>query len=451
MAGKAIPDAGARRPDATMTIDTLDLVLGGFALVAALATIAAMGALFWYTRPRAARPVTFTPPVTILKPLKGLDEHLRENLRSFFTLDYPEYQLLFGVADGDDAAIPVVESLMAEFPERDATLVVGNPAFGLNPKIENLAAMYPHRKHDYILISDSNVRVRPDYLAETIRPLEDPRVGLVTNVFAGVGERRVGAVLENLQLNGFIAASLCGAFALRITCVVGKSMLMPARALAAIGGLASVRNLLAEDQAMGVKLRKAGFAIRLSPHVIENVNQDRDLKWFLNRHSRWLKIRYQMALPAFLLEPVANLTTIGLVWALASGTEVAWLGLASLALLGMARDAIQTRWLRGTWPRLAHLPWGLVKDVFMLPIWLDALVSRRISWRGHRFVVGRFTRVRARRVSRAARRRVRRVRRLRRLNESSGRLRTVRLPRGKLLISAIRRRPSDDARPNDRR
>jgi ceramide glucosyltransferase len=402
-------------------MDALDLLLGGLALFATLATLGGMGALFWYTR-RPPQPVRFAPPVTIFKPLKGLDEHLKDNLRSFFMLDYPEYQLLFGVADGDDPAIAVVEALMAEFPDHDAALIVGNPVFGLNPKIENLAAMYPHRKYDYILISDSNV-------------------GLVTNVFAGVGERKVGAILENLQLNGFIAASLCGAFALRITCVVGKSMLMPARALAAIGGLASVRNVLAEDQAMAVKLRKAGYAIRLSPHVIENVNQDRDLRWFLNRHSRWLKIRYQMALPAFLLEPVANLTTIGLVWALASGSEVAWMGLAALGVLEMARDAIQTRWLRGSWPRLAHLPWALVKDVFMVPIWLDALVSRRITWRGHRFVVGRFTRVRARRVSSAARRRVRRVRRLRRRNELSGRLRTVRLARGKLLISAIRRRP----------
>ena len=151
-----------------------------------------------------------TPPVTIFKPLKGLDEELEENLRSFFQLDYPCYQLLFCVADADDPAIAVVRKLLGEFPDHDAQLVVGCPAFGLNPKVESLAAMDRHRKHDVILISDSNVRARPSYLRETACYLAEPGVGLVTNLFAGVGEVHPGAVLENLQLNGFIAGGRGG-------------------------------------------------------------------------------------------------------------------------------------------------------------------------------------------------------------------------------------------------
>jgi ceramide glucosyltransferase len=398
-------------------MEVLDLIFSGFALFAAGSTLAAMGALFWLTRSRRLSPGPL-PAVTILKPLKGLDEHLEANLRGFFTLDYPEYQLVFGVADADDPAIAVVERLIAEFPGRDAELVVGNPPFGLNPKIENLAAMYPRRKHELLLISDSNVRVRPVYLRETVAYLDDPNVGIVTNVFAGVGERKFGAIIENLQLNGFIAANLCGAFVLRITCVVGKSMLMPVRALEAIGGLSAVRNLLAEDQAIGVKVRKAGYSIRLSHHVVDNVNETRDLTWFLNRHSRWLKIRYQMALPTFLLEPLTNLPTIGLIWALVSGSGVAVGGLVALTFLGMLRDAVGSRWLRGTWPRWNHLLLSPLKDLFLLPIWFDALLNRRISWRGHRFIVGRFTRVRSERVSRAARRRLRRVRKVRKLGNA---------------------------------
>jgi ceramide glucosyltransferase len=175
---------------------------------------------------------------------------------------------------------------------------------------------------------------------------------------------------------------------LNITCVVGKSMLMPVKALEAIGGLAASRNLLAEDQAIGVKVRKAGYRIKLSHHVIENVNESRDLKWFLNRHSRWLKIRYQMALPTFLIEPLSNLTTIGLVWALTCGeSALAWAGLFTLCGLSMARDAVQTRWLRGSFPKLRDLPLSLVKDLFMLPIWFDSLVNRKIQWRGHKLIV----------------------------------------------------------------
>ena len=389
---------------------TANLLLGTVAVLAVATTVFSLLALLRVTR-RPRHLPDHTPPVTILKPLKGVDEGLEENLRSFFRLDYPAYQLIFGVADADDPAIPVVERLMDEFPDHDATLVVGTPVFGLNPKVENLAAMIRYRKHEVILISDSNVRVRPAYLRETACYLADPSVGLVSNVFAGVGETHLGAAMENLQLNGFIAGGVAAAAATGVTCVVGKSMLMPYRVLEAIGGLASVRNLLAEDQAIGVKVRKAGYSVRLSHHVIDNVNVCRDLRWFLNRHSRWYKIRYRMALPAFLLEPTANLGVVGLVWALSDDSGIAWGGLLLLAGLGVVRDAVQTFWLRGSFPRLRHLALSPVKDLVLLGVWLDALLSRRVHWRGHRFLIGRFTRLRATRVPRSVRRRVRRVRR----------------------------------------
>src|SRR4029079_7319659 len=125
---------------------------------------------------------------------------------------------------------------------------------------------------DVILISDSNVRARPSYLRETVCYLAQPGVGLVTNLFAGVGESHSGAVMENLQLNGFIAGGMAMASVMRVTCVVGKSMLMPVKALEAIGGFARVRSVWAEYQLIGVVVRKAGYSIRMSHHVIENVN-----------------------------------------------------------------------------------------------------------------------------------------------------------------------------------
>jgi ceramide glucosyltransferase len=389
-----------------------NLLLGLVAIVAVATTLFALASLFWVTRKRQGLP-DWTPPVTIYKPLKGIDEGLEENLRSFFRLDYPVYQLLFCLADSDDPAIPLVERLLLEYPEQDARLIVGCPVFGLNPKVESLAAMERHRKHDTILISDSNVRVRPEYLRETACYLADPGVGLVTNLFAGVDEQHSGAALENLQLNGMIAGGVAAAATLGITCVVGKSMLMPVHVLEAIGGFASVRNLLAEDQAIGIRVRKAGYAIRLSHHVIDNVNQERSFRWFLNRHSRWYKIRRRLALPTFVMEPAFNLVVVGLVWALSGESGVAWGGLLVLVGLGMVRDAVQAKRLRGTFPRLRHLLLSPVKDLFLLPVWFDALINRRIHWRGHQFLVGNFTRLRVARVPRSVRRRVRRVRRLR--------------------------------------
>jgi ceramide glucosyltransferase len=392
--------------------ETANLVLGLVASVAVVSTLFGLACLYWVTRPRHLG-ADFTPPVTIFKPLKGLDEGLEHNLSSFFRLDYPVFQLIFCVADADDPAIEVVRKLRDEFPNCDSQLLVGCPVFGLNPKVESLAAMDRLRKHDIILISDSNVRVRPSYLRETVCYLAEPGVGLVSNLFAGVDEVYPSAVMENLQLNGFIAAGVAMASVCRATCVVGKSMLMPVRALEAIGGFASVRNVLAEDQVIGIRLRQAGYSIRLSHHVVENVNRRRSLRWFLNRHSRWYKIRRRLALPAFAAEPAANLGTIGLVWAFSGDSGIAWGGLLVLAGLGMARDAIQTRRLRGSYPKLRHLVFSLAKDVLLLPVWFDAIWNKRVQWRGHRFLIGRLTRLRRARPDRHVRRRVRRVRKLR--------------------------------------
>jgi ceramide glucosyltransferase len=373
--------------------ETANLLLGVVALVAVFSAVFGMGCVFWVTRDRR-RLQNYAPPVTIFKPLKGLDEDLEDNLRSFFRLEYPVFQLLFCVADADDPAIDVVRKLQAEFPAQDSELVIGCPQFGLNPKVESLAAMDPRRKHDVILISDSNVRVRPTYLSETVCYLGEPGVGLVSNLFAGVGEKQPSAVMENLQLNGFIAAGVAMASVCRATCVVGKSMLMPWQALEAIGGFAAVRNVLAEDQVIGVRVKQAGYSIRLSHHVIENVNRRRSLRWFLNRHSRWYKIRRRMALPAFAAEPLANLATVGLVWAFSGDSGIAWGGLFALVGLGMARDAIQTRRLRGSYPKVRHLVFSAAKDILLLPVWFDAILNRRVQWRGHRFVIGRMTRLR---------------------------------------------------------
>ncbi|MFO0909589.1 MAG: glycosyltransferase [Isosphaeraceae bacterium] len=387
-------------------------LLGVIAFVAVASTISSFLALLWATRRPRSLP-DHTPPVTILKPLKGVDEGLEENLRSFFRLDYPKFQLIFGVADSDDPAIGVVQRLMAEFPQQDARLVVGTPVFGLNPKVENMAAMDRFRKYDVLLISDSNVRVRPGYLRETACYLADPAVGMVTNLFAGVGETQTGAILENLQLNGFVAGGVALASALRVTCVVGKSMLMPVSALEAAGGFAGVRNLLAEDQALGVRVRKAGYRIVLSHHVIDNVNHARGFRWFLNRHSRWYKIRRRMALGPFLAEPAANLTTVGLVWALSGDSGIAWGGLLVLVGLGVVRDALQSIRLRGSMPKLRYMAFSPIKDLLLLPVWLDALVNTRVYWRGHKFIIGRATRLRWERVPLSVRRRVRRVQRFR--------------------------------------
>ena len=198
-----------------------------------------------------------------------------------------------------------------------------------------------------------------------------------------MGETQSGAVLENLQLNGFIAGGVAMASVLRVTCVVGKSMLMPVRVLEAIGGFAGVRNLLAEDQVIGVRVRKAGYSIRLSHHVIENVNRRRGFSWFLNRHSRWYKIRRQMALARLPGradgQPGDGRPGLGLL-----GRVGHRLGRPARAWSAWAWRATPSRraGCAGRSPKLRHLLFSPVKDLFLLPLWFDALVNTRVQWRG---------------------------------------------------------------------
>ena len=180
--------------------------------------------------------------------------------------------------------------------------------------------------------------------------------------------------------------------------------------------IAAVRNVLAEDQVIGMRVRQAGYSIRLSHHVVENMNSSRSLKWFLNRHSRWYKIRRQLALPVFLAEPLANLATVGLVWAFSGDSGVAWNGLLFLVGLGMLRDAVQTRRLRGSFPQLKHLLYSPVKDILLLPVWLDAVFNRRGAMARPPIPDRAHDAARRARVPRRVRRRVSRVNKFRAQN-----------------------------------
>ena len=420
-AADGVAEGGA---SAMSAADGANLLLGLVAVVAVVSTLGGMACLFWVTR--GARGMsTIRPPVTIFKPLKGLDEELELNLRSFFQLDYPCYQLLFCVADAERPGHRGrAASCSASFPATTPSSSSAVRPSGSIPRSRAWPRWNAHRKHDVILISDSNVRVRPSYLRETACYLAEPGVGLVSNLFAGVGEVHAGAVLENLQLNGFIAGGVAGAAVCGATCVVGKSMLMPVRALEAIGGFAAVRNLLAEDQVIGVRVRKAGYSIRLSHHVIENVNRAAQLP--LVPEPPFALVQDPPADGACRRSCSSRRPT----W-----RPSAWSGRSRasrgspgadcslLVGLGMVRDAVQTRRLRGSFPKLRHLLYSPVKDILLLPLWFDAIVNRRVQWRGHRFLVGRMTRLRLARVPRQVRRRVRRVRRFRTQNPRATRSR----------------------------
>jgi ceramide glucosyltransferase len=332
------------------------------------------------------------PPISVLKPLKGMDDELYANLVSLAQQDYPDFELLFGVADADDPALPQVRALQRQFPALRMRLVVRRNVASLNPKVGNLLNLLPLARHELLLISDSNVAVAPDYLQALADAIAQPGVGLVSNVFAGTGEQSLGAALENLHLNALVAPVTATADRVGDPVVIGKSMLMRRADLERAGGLESVKDLLAEDYVLGKRFHALGLRVVLSRHLVRTVNRRWPLSRFLSRHLRWAQLRRWCALGPFLIEPLAYpapLLLLAAVLARAAGMPVAFPRAALLGIvLKLVADAALVTRLRGTPPTLLALTLSPLKDCLLLLVWCIAAVRRTVQWRGHLMRIG---------------------------------------------------------------
>lgn len=336
----------------------------------------------------------WSPHVAVLKPLKGLDEGIRENLESFFGLDYPDYEVVFGVADEDDPVIPVVRALMARHPRVRARFVVGGQDEGVvNPKVRTLVTLLGHVRSEFVVVSDSNVRVRPDYLTGTVPAFRDPRVAVVTNLIAGVGERSLGATLEHQHLNGFIAMAQSWTSAwIRFTSVIGKSMAVRMSAIRDVGGLESLGSYLAEDYLLGHRLARKGYRVVLQGNSVENYNSRTRISEFLDRHYRWLAMRWRINPASCLLELVTIPTPWLVAWALLD-PQMLLVPLGLMAVFTLV-EQMTSFTVRDGRP----LPWYTVflrpvKDVLHALVLVTSLFNDRVNWRGHVLRLGWNTRI----------------------------------------------------------
>jgi ceramide glucosyltransferase len=329
------------------------------------------------------------PVVSILKPLAGKDDDLDANLASFAGLDYPCFELRLGVASHEDPAYEAARRFLARHPRARAQIVLTDADAATNPKVAQLIGLEAQAKGEILVVSDSNVRVPPHYLWDLVRLLEDRRVGLVTNVFAGTGERTLGAALENLQIGALVAPGIIACDTLsRRPLTVGKSMAMRKRDLAMLGGFAQVGRVLAEDHALGRLFLAAELEIRTSLVAVENRNVDTSVRRTIERHSRWAKMRRTIAPFPFALEPLASPLAIALLaFALhPSRAQAAMVVVA--ATIQTAGGFVSARAIRGTWLAWHYLPLEIVRTGVAFGCWAAAWISRRVSWRGHAFVLG---------------------------------------------------------------
>lgn len=344
------------------------------------------------TRSRVNVPVR-RPPVSVLKPLKGLDDQLENNLRSFFELDYPSYELLFGVDEADDPAIAVVQRLRRAYPQIPVRLVVDSQRVGLNPKINNLHNMFPFARYDYLVISDSNVRVRREYLTDLLSHMQSDEVGMVTSHIRGVGAKSLGAVLENLHLNTYIADSVYAVgnlFGVPVT--IGKSMLIRRETLDAVGGFRAFAEYLLEDGLLGRAIAQRGMRIVTTCSPVENVNVTWSIDKFLSRHLRWATMRRRLHAGHYTAELLSNPTAIALVNLIVQRDPMSLALLTGVAAGRIVLDMI-TGLLMESESRWSHYLMVPLKDLVMAGVWLVPFFSNTVTWRGNEFRVLKYTRL----------------------------------------------------------
>ncbi len=327
------------------------------------------------------------PGISVLKPLKGLDDNLFDNLESMCNQDYPEYEIIFSLQDYNDPAFKVAEKIKEKYPEKKITLLVEKCCAGLNPKVNNLIPAYRIAKYDYILISDSNVMVSKNYLREIIRPFDDPGTGLVTNLIKGTGGYTLGSIFENLHLNSFVIGSVCflDRF-LKMPCVVGKSMLMKKKDIEAIGGLESVKDMLAEDYILGKKIYNLGKKVVLSNHIIKNVNNYWGLRQFLNRHTRWGKLRWHIGGIKYLSELLSNSVFLSIFPVIFSPSLITISFALFVCTLKVIGDIHIGRTIKTDMNMFLFLL-APIKDVLIGLTWFIPLLSNKVLWRGNRYII----------------------------------------------------------------
>jgi ceramide glucosyltransferase len=352
------------------------------------------------TLPLQPRKETFAawPSVTILKPVCGLEKNQRENLRSTCLQDYPEFQVVFSVQEPDDPVIPLLYEIQLEFGEGRVTVAIENKRGGTNGKINNMIGGLLHAKHEILVVSDSDVRLRPDYLKTIVAPLADSSVGCVCTLYKAACADTWFEKFELLTLNADLMISMVFAHVSGASkFCLGASMALRRSTLEAIGGLQSLADYLVEDYEIGRRILNSGREVIILPYFVDTmVDLKRPSQWW--SHQIYWDQNHRSARPfAYLATIIIRSTPFALLYALTRpGNPVGWAVLAVALAIRQVTSSVVLGWgfrdregLRSLW----LLPF---RDIASLAFWFLAYAKRTTIWRGNEFILTRDGRMVAR-------------------------------------------------------
>src|SRR5579871_6034377 len=336
------------------------------------------------------RPVSqtpFTPPVSILKSLKGIDPEMYAAFRSHCLLDYPRYELLFGVHDPDEPAVALVERVRAEFPELKIRVVHCPQVLGPNGKMSVLAQMLPQAQYEHIVINDSDILVSSDYLLRVVAPFASPQVGLVTTLYCALPGKTLGSRFEALGISTDFAGGVLLARELErgIRFALGATMATTKTILRSIGGLQPLADYLADDYELGSRIAAAGHKVELAETVVETALPGYTFREFWRHQLRWAR-NIKDRRPA---QYLGLIVTFGLPWAIVAVMfRLTWwtclvLGVSVIArfisAIFVGRGVLQDDYVgRNLW----LLP---LRDFLALALWIASFFGNTVEWRGLRF------------------------------------------------------------------
>lgn len=327
------------------------------------------------------------PGVTVLKPLHGSDAYLYDNLRSLCRQNYPTVQIVCGVRDPDDPAIPVVERLQREHPECQIDLVIDGRLYGSNRKVSNLHNMYRVARHDVLVIADSDVRVPPDYLRRLAGAVADPGVGVVSCLYRAENTATLPARVESLFINtDFVPMVLVARLVEKPTYAFGATMAIRRTVLDESGGFLPFADLLADDYHLGQRVAERGYSLVLSEQVVGTVFAVDSWRHAFEHQLRWARTNRACRPFGYFFSILGHGTLWALLVLLSFGIDSALgrLAVAALGLRGLVAVYVATRTLRGrlTAFDLALLPFT---DLAWSLLWLLAFTGNTVVWRGTRY------------------------------------------------------------------